>query len=157
MLRFVEFHYTNALFLYKRIDGNGEKWRASGASFFWSMGVCMLGINVVQQFSGSLAPLVRGVISTVDKPYNNAAEYLLAVPFALVLNYCWLWKRTPLLEKRYAMLETKHDRWLVALGISLSLFFALACGYGRVNFWGSLALAGSIWMGQELLYLVLKK
>jgi hypothetical protein len=152
MIRFIELCYANALFFYKRLDGHSEKWRAATACFFWFDGLFIFIINVIQQFTGSLAPLVRAAVPAADKPYNNAAETLLAVPFALVLLYYMLWERTPLLEARYAHLQKNHKRWLVALSFIFSMAFALACGYGRANFWGSLLLAALILVVQEALY-----
>ena len=154
MFRFVEYHYTNALYLYKRIDGYGERISASAASIFFSLGVCMLGINVIQQFTDVLAAIARRLVPAAKN--DDAALYAVAAAFSLVLNYYWLGKRTPLLEKRYASLEAHHQRWLAPVGFLFSCAFALACGYGRVNFLGSLLIATSILVVQELLYGIIK-
>jgi hypothetical protein len=155
MLKFIDYHYANSLFFYRRIDGYGERVSASAATFFYSLGLCMILVNVVQQITGSLAPLARHLVPAADKPYNNAAEYLIAVPFAMFLHHVWLWRRTPLLSDRYAVLGEKNSRLMVGVGTLLSLVFAFACGYGRVNFSASLAIAGMLLLVQEVLYLAL--
>src|SRR3546814_8003406 len=96
--------------------------------------------------------MVRAILPVANKPYDNAAEYLLTIPFALVLVYWFLWKRTSVLEAQYAALEKTPRRWLVAVSFLLSCAFALACGYGRVNFWGSILVATSILLFQEWFY-----
>lgn len=157
-LRFIEYYYTNAFYFYRRIDGKGrEQWRASGSSIFYSLGICMLGVNVVQQFTGSLAPLVREIIPAANRPYDNAAEYAFAIPFAFILNYKWLWKNTDILKKRYKILEAQNSRWMLLFGLLMSLAFALICGYGRVNFWFSLGIAIALLFLQELIYVMFLK
>lgn len=157
-LRFIEHHYTNAFYVYRRIDGKGgERWRASGSAFFYSAGICMLGVNIVQQFTGSLAPLVREIIPAANRPYDNAAEYAFAIPFAFILNYKWLWKNTDILKKRYKILEEQNGRRMLLFGLLMSLVFALICGYGRVNFWLSLGLAIALLFLQELIYVMFLK
>ena len=155
MLNFVEYHYANSLSLYKGLDGHGERCRASSASIFYSLGLCIIIINLVQQFTGSLAPLVRHLVPVADKPYDNAAEYLPAAPFAIVIHYFWLWRRTPHISKRYAVLGRAPSRIMVGVGMTLSLVFAFACGYGRVNLAASLVMAGMLLVAQELLYIAL--
>lgn len=153
MFKFLEFYYTNALYFYRRLDGYGEKWRASGASIFWLVGACMLSFNIIQNFTGVVASTVRRLIPGVIN--DDAALYVVSTVFALIMNYFWLWKRTRILENRYAFLENNNSRWIVAFGTFMSLLFVLSCGYGRVNFWGSLALASLILIVQELLFLAL--
>jgi len=157
MINFIEFHYANALFVYRRIDGYGERVSASAASIFYSLGFCAILINVIQNFTGSLAPFARQALGLPNKPYDTAAEFLLGVPFAFVLHYFWLWRRTPILEKRYAELDGNGKRWVALLGTLLSVAFVLICGYGRAHLLASLLLAASLLAAQELLFLALRK
>lgn len=156
MIPFIEFYYANALFLYKRIDGYGERWGAFGATIFWVGGLCMIALNAIQLFTGSLAPIVRAAVFSANKPYDNAAEYLLIVPIALALHYYVLSARSSVLEKKYAFLRTTNRRWLAGASFLFGAIFVVACGYGRVNFLMSLVLAALIMLMQHFLYTYLK-
>ena len=154
MFNFVEYLYANSVYFYRRSEGFGERLSASVATISYSLGLCIIVLNFVQLFTGSLAPFVRELIPAANKPYNNAAELFLAFPPALILHYCWLWRRTPALLSRYAQLKIRHQRWVVPAGFFFSVLFAIACGYGRVNFALSLAIVATLAGLQALTYRV---
>jgi hypothetical protein len=155
MLKFPEFHYTNSLYLYRHIDGYGERLRASGASIFYSFGACLLALNLVQQFTGSLGPLWRQLVPVIYRP--GLAEFMVLAVISIALNYYWLWRRTPLLESRYSFLRTQHKRWLAPAGSLLGVGFFVACMFALDYPAISLPIVGLILVAQELLYYFLRQ
>lgn len=154
MFRFVEFHYINAIYLYRRIDGYGERISASAASILYSTGLWLLALNIFKRFAASLMPLWQQWVPVIYKP--KVAELLLLAALSMIVSYFWLWRRTPLLEERYSVLKTQNRRWLAAFGFLMSVGFFLASGYGLINFPLSLVFVSSSLILQELLYVFLK-
>ena len=86
MINFVEYLYANNVFYYRRTERYGERVSASVTVFSYTLGFCIIALNFLQLFTGSLAPFVRQAAPAFNKPYNNAAEYVLIVPVALLVH-----------------------------------------------------------------------
>lgn len=130
----IDLHYANAIFYYKKNEKSGELISAAAATFMYAFGFAALGINIVQLFIGSLAPYVRGLSPLFDRPYDNAAEYLIAFPAGFLLYYVFFWRRTSAVLDRYIWLEESPSRLMLGAGGALSMIFAVVVTFGRSHF-----------------------
>lgn len=169
--RFVEFFYANALYFYKRVDGNGEiesveRHRANGATLFFFANICLVFSNYLQAFLNLPALIIQPFF-----PSQNAGScaFIFAIAMTLTLSYFFLWRRSSSIEKKFALLENKHTRILVLLGTLYSGgVFILIVLLGSESLdskplvdsnplgWMLLLLVSS-YLVQEIVYIVLMK
>lgn len=152
VFRFVDFNFINALFVYRRTDGYGERISACSANLFFPAGLVLFVYTSLIQFTGPLNNLWERMPVIYKSGYLEGI--LIIILSALILYYA-LYKRIPDLEVRYAILEKNNSKWIVALGMLNQALFVGACAFGLTNYWFSFAFVALLISLQEVQYRLL--